>query len=1014
MKTRIFPIEHKSRNVARRVLDLRACNIGRWLFLCGMMALLFASFAFAQGMDPARYVDPFIGTGGDGNVFPGATMPFGMVQLSPDERTGIASWPSGYSYSAHTILGFSQTHLSGTGVADYGDILFMPTVGKIRVKPGTTGDPCEGYGSAFSHSTESACPGFYSVFLQRYGVRVDLTATDRCGMQEYSYPRSDSSNVIIDLRHGIGNTCTGGWVRIVGNRWVEGMRRSHGWADLRYVYFVAEFSKPFKSFGTAEGAVITAGSRKAKGDSVKAYVAFDTKKDKAIIVRVGISAVSLEGAKKNLAAEMPDFNFDKYRKEVHDAWNRALSKIRIEGGTRTEKVTFYTALYHTMMAPNIFQDVDGRYFGMDHKIHVARGFTNYTVFSLWDVFRADFPLMSIIDPERYENFIRSMIEEYREDGLLPIWPLWGNETHTMIGYPSVPVIFDGYMRGFRSFDVKTAFAAMKHSADLNWQGLKDYRERGYVPADRQPASVSKTLEYAYEDWCIAQMAKKLGDMADYRKFNYRSLFYQNVFDPAVGFMRGKLSNGSWITPFDPNVVSGQYTEANAWQYSFFVPQDLKGLIELFGGKKKFADKLDTLFGVSSGLAGKYQTRSITGMTGQDAQGNEPSHHMPYLYDYCGQPWKTQHVVREIMSRWYTDKPDGLCGNDDCGQMSAWYVFSAMGFYSVTPGQNTFAIGSPQFKKVTVSLNDGKKFIIEAENASDKNEYIQSASLDGQPYDHAYLTQSELEAGGTLRFVMSDKPDSNWGVDNPGLFAMAPDHNVIPVVGVHTTGVRFSDSTTVNLDCALGGSRIRFTLDGATPGQKSRLYTKQFVIRKTRVLEAAAYSNNERSMTTIVRFVKAPYPPFVAAYKYSYTNQYTGGGPTALTDGRLGTTNYEGSAWQGFRGTDLDVTIDLKRERKIGQISTGFLQNADIGIFVPEYVKYYVSQDGKHFREIAEVKNSVKTRSMSPFIKRFAANLKGAKARYLRVFAKNRDIIPSWCWKSGAVAWLFVDEISLIK
>ncbi len=1014
MKTRTFlPFKKPCPDSRRRIrVGCRPIeNIG-WLILVSLLFVLSGFHSLAQAKDLSRYVDPFIGTAGDGNVFPGATMPFGMVQLSPDERTGFASWPSGYNYAAHSILGFSHTHLSGTGVGDYGDILFMPTVGKIQVNPGTNADPYDGYRSKFSHSSEKASPGFYSVYLQRYGIRVDLTATDRCGMQKYIFPNSDSSHVIIDLQHGIGNTCTGGWIKIIGDRRVEGMRRSHGWADVRYVYFVAEFSRPFKRFGIAEGKLITAGSRHAEGDSVKAYFSFDTKTNEAIKIRVGISATSLEGAKDNLADEMPDFDFNKYRQDALDAWNKALGKIHVQGGTHSEKVTFYTALYHTMMAPNLFEDVDGKYFGMDHKIHTAKGFTNYTVFSLWDVFRADFPLMSVIEPIRYENFVRSMIEEYKEDDFLPMWPLWGNETYTMIGYPSAAVIFDAYMRGFRSFDLKTAFAAMKHSADLDWQGLKAFRERGYVPANRQPASVSKTLEYAYEDWCVAQMAKKLGDMADYRKFNYRSLFYENVFDSRVGFMRGKLSDGKWIKPFDPNAVSGDYTEANAWQYSFFVPQDIGGLIKLFGGKAKFAEKLDKLFSASSQLTGKYQTKSITGMVGQDAQGNEPSHHMPYLYDYAGQPWKTQRVVREIMSRWYTDKPEGLCGNDDCGQMSAWYVFSAIGFYPVTPGQNTFDIGSPLFRKVTIALGNGKRFVIEAQNGSAENKYIDSAVLNGKSYNYAYLTQSDLVKGGVLRFVMSSKPNKNWGVDNPGLFAMAPDHNVVPMVSVRSTGLRFSDTSMVRLSCRMPGARIYYTLNGKLSRAEAHQYITPFVVRKSCVLKAAAYFNSERSENTIVRFAKALYPPLPAEYKFKYANQYTGGGVSALTDGRFGTTNYEGSAWQGFRGTDLDVVIDLEKERKLGKVSTGFLQNADIGIFLPEYVDYYVSQDGKHFKEVADIKNTERTRKLTPYIKRFIVNLRGVKAKYLRVFARNRDEIPSWCWKSGAPAWLFVDEVSM--
>ncbi len=731
----------------------------------------------AQTVNFTRYVNPMIGTAKHGHVFPGPTMPFGMVQLSPDERTSGWDWCSGYNYSSRTIIGFSHTHLSGTGVGDYGDILFMPTVGKVQVIPGTSEDPYEGYRSPFSHSTEKASPGFYSVLLQRYDIKVDLTATDRCGMHKYVYPASDSSNVIIDLQHGISNKCIGGWIKIIGNRWIEGMRHSTGWAKDRYVYFVAEFSRPFRKFGTALGDMITPGSRTAEGDSVKAYVTFKTSKGEAILARVGISAVSLDGAKKNLAAEMPDFNFNKYREAAHRAWNKALGVIQVQGGTHADKVTFYTALYHTMIAPNLFEDVDGKYYGMDHKIHVAKGFTNYTVFSLWDVFRAEFPLMTLIQPKRDEDFVNSLLHEYKQQGFLPIWPLAGNETFCMIGIPSVPVIFDAYMKGLRDFNIDTAFAAMIHSADLSWQGLKYYNTYGYIPADKGDASVSRTMEYAYDDWCIAQFAKKLGHMDEYREFNKRSLFYRNVFDTSTGFVRGKLADGKWITPFDPFAVDRQYTEANAWQYTFFVPQDIGGLIRLFGGKKEFANKLDSLFSAPAQLAGKV-VPDISGMIGQDAQGDEQSHHVGYLYDYAGMPWKTQNIVREIMTRFYTDSLDGLCGNDDCGQMSAWYVFSAMGFYPVTPGQNVYAIGSPLFRKVTIDLGNGRKFTVIANGASDANKYIQSARLNGKKYDHAYLTQSELAHGGVIEFDMSDKPNKNWGVNDPGLFVMAPDHSIV--------------------------------------------------------------------------------------------------------------------------------------------------------------------------------------------------------------------------------------------
>ncbi len=963
----------------------------------------------AQQGDFTKYVDPMIGTGGHGHVFPGPMMPFGMVQLSPDEETTGWDWCSGYNYSSKTIMGFSHTHLSGTGAMDYGDILFMPTVGKVRVVPGTDDNPSQGYRSWFSHSTEKAAPGYYSVVLDRYNIKVELTATDRCGMHKYVFPASDSSNVIIDLQHGIGNICTDGWVRIVGDRWVEGMRRSHGWASDRYVYFVAEFSRPFEKFGTAAGDNITSGSRDAKGDSVKAYVTFTTTKGEAILVRVGISAVSLDGAKANLAAEMPGFDFTKYREAAHNAWNKALGKIQVEGGTHSEKVTFYSALYHTMMDPNLFEDVDGKYYGMDHKIHTARGFTNYTVFSLWDVFRAEFPLMSIIEPQRYDNIVKSIIQEYKEDGLLPVWPLAGNETYTMIGYPSVPVIFDAYMKGFRNFNVDTAFAAMKHSAELDWQGLRYYKQRGYIPADKEDASVSKTMEYAYDDWCIAQMAKKLGKMDDYRQFNQRSLFYQNVFDSSTGFVRGKLADGRWITPFDPFAATGQYTEANAWQYTFFVPQDIGGLIKLFGGKEKFADRLDSMFNAPTELAGRPDP-DITGMIGQDAQGDEQSHHVGYLYDYAGQPWKTQNIVRKIMSVLYTDSVDGLCGNDDCGQMSAWYVFSALGFYPVTPGQNTYAIGSPLFTKATIDLGNGKKFVFEADGASDTGKYIQSASLDGRPYDHPYIEQAELAKGGVLRLKMSDMPNKNWGTEEAGLFTMAPDHNVVPMVSLSSTGEIFYSSATVELSCPKREAVIRYTVDGKEPGPTSPVYNKPIIIKKACELKAVAFVGKRESMTTVATFVKSPYPP--ATYKYPFSMQYNGGGAMALTDGRVGSTNYQGGQWQGFEGEDLDAIIDLTKEKTINEISAGFLGDTPVWIFLPEYVEYYVSQDGKTFTRVADIKNDIDPHDQSLILKHFTAKLDGLKARYLKIVAKNMGVCPPWHPGAGYKAWIFVDEVKI--
>jgi predicted alpha-1,2-mannosidase len=998
------------KNLRTRSLVAAALQAGERFILAGFTLLFVLSISAAQQFDPVRYVDPMIGTAAHGHVFPGATLPFGMVQLSPDEETSGWDWCSGYNYSSKTIVGFSHTHLSGTGAMDYGDVLFMPTVGKVALVPGTDDYPENGYRSTFSHSTEKTSPGYYSVVLDRYSVNVELTSTTRCGMHKYTYPHTDGANIIIDLRHGIGNTCTDSWVKIVGDRWVVGMRRSHGWANDRYVYFAAEFSTPFRKFGTASGGTIRVGSRKAEGDSVKAFATFSTKKLGTILVRVGISAVSLDGAKKNLESEMPDFNFTKYRTKARAIWNEALGKILVEGGTDAEKRTFYTALYHSMMHPNIFQDVDGKYFGMDHKIHTAKGFVNYTVFSLWDTFRAFHPLMTIIDPKRDEDFVKALIEKYKEAGLLPVWELAGNETYTMIGHPSIPVIFDAYMKGLRGFNPDTALVAMEHSADMDWQGLKYYKERGFIPADKENESVSKTLEYVYDDWCIAQFARQLGKMNDYKQFNQRALFYQNVFDSSTGFMRGKLSNGRWYTPFDPYSVSGNYTEANAWQYSFFVPQDVGGLINLYGGKARFAEKLDSLFAESSQVTGRYQP-DISGMVGQNAQGNEPSHHVAYLYDHAGEPWKTQRVVREIMSKWYTDKVDGLCGNDDCGQMSAWYVFSAMGFYPVTPGQNTYAIGSPIFNKVTLELDEGKTFVIKADSVSDNNIYIRSAILNGKPYDLAFLTHSEIMGGGELDLIMSDKPNKGWGTDNVGLSAMAPNHDVVPMPEIESSGELFYGSTQVSLRCSEPGIQIHYTLDGSDPDFNSSVYVVPITVRKACTLKAVAYRDRSNtSMTSVAKYVKSLYPP--ATYKYTYADKYTGGGAMALTDGRVGSTNYQTGEWQGFEGTDLDVTIDLTKDKKLDEVSTGFLQDTGVWIFLPEYVEYYVSQDGKVFKKVYEMKNDVDPRKQSLLVKHFAATLNGVEARYLRVVGKNVGVCPPWHVGAGGKAWLFVDEVTI--
>ncbi len=974
-----------------------------------LLSIFISSNIFSQNKKLIEYVDPFIGTGGHGHTYPGATLPFGMMQLSPD--TGIEGWDwcSGYHYSDDSIMGFSHTHLSGTGATDLADILFMPTVGELKFNPGSKENPGEGYRSRFRHETETASPGYYSVFLDDYKVKAELTVSLRAGLHKYTFPKSYSSNIIIDLKHGLDSDQEA-YIKFVSSTQIEGMRKSHGWAQEHTVYFVAEFSKPITQFGTVTDDILKEGSREASGKNVKAYVRFTTNENEVIFVRIGISAVSTKGARKNLEKEIPDFNFDRVKQEAEKIWEKELNRIQVEDKNENSKKIFYTALYHTLITPNLFTDVDGKYFGMDRKIHYARDFNYYTVFSLWDTFRAEHPLFTIIDQKRAGDFVKTLLAKYKEAGLLPVWELASNETWCMIGYHSVPVIFDAYMKGIRNFNAKDALETMKTSAERDQHGQKLYRERGFIPADKENESVSKTLEYCYDDWCISQLAKEIGAKEDYKKYNQRSLFYKNLFDKTTMFMRGKMSDGSWITPFEPKAVTQQYTEANAWQYNFFVPHDVKGLIDLYGGNENFVKKLDGLFNEMNKLEGRFQP-DISGMIGQYAHGNEPSHNFAYLYNHAGASWKTQERVREIMQKMYTSKPDGLCGNDDCGQMSAWYVFSAMGFYPVTPGQNTYAIGSPIFEKVTINLENGKKFVIKADKVSERNKYIQFASLNGKVYENSYLTHEQIMKGGKIIFMMNDVPNKIWGDDNPGLFSMRPVEQGVLMPYVSSNGEIFYDSLSVSLTCETAGTEIRFTTDGSEPNFNSPLYKKPITIYQSATIKAFAYTNDdERSFIMSSSFIKSKYPP--ALYKNSFHERYNGSGAMALTDGRFGTTNFQNGEWQGFEGIDLDVIIDLTKQKSIKNLSIGFLNDPNVWIFLPTDVEFSVSDDGKNFKQIANVKNEIPSTNQDLMIKRFSAKVETISARYLKIFAKNIGVCPSWHKGAGGKTWIFTDEVTV--
>lgn len=714
-----------------------------------------------------RFVDPFIGTGGHGHVYPGATMPYGMVQLSPDNGTEGWDWTSGYHYSDSTIKGFSHTHLSGTGIGDLCDILMMPAIMR---------DPQANYSSSFSHAEESAAPGYYRVRLKDPNIVAELTATTRAGFHRYTFPQSDQSKIIIDLGHRLNwDTPTESNISLINAITVTGYRFSRGWAPNQRIYFVARFSKPIRSLLLGNDSLLSNGQTSITEKGAKAVLEFSTKKNEQILVAVGISAISIAGAMKNLDAEIPGWDFEAVKKNASEAWNNELNKVLVRSKNTDQKKIFYTALYRTMLAPIIYNDVDGRYRGGDDSIHTGDGFTNYTIFSLWDTFRAAHPLYTILQPERVNDFVNSLLAFYRESGSLPVWTLHANETMCMIGYHSVPVIVDAYLKGFRGFDAEEAFTAMKKSAMSDHGGLTLLREYHYIPSDLENESVSKLLEYCFDDWCIARMAHAVNKEADAQLFTERSNYFKNIFDTSSFFMRGKLSNGAWKTPFDPYAVDhrmNDYTEGNAWQYSWYVPHDVSSLIALNGGRKRFIERLDSLFEQNAPLTGQNISPDISGLIGQYAHGNEPSHHIAYLYNAAGMPWKTQERVSAIMKSQYKNAPDGLSGNEDCGQMSAWYIFSAFGFYPVNPAGQIYEIGTPQFEHVTIHLPHNRTLTISAENYSPLNIYIRSVTLNGRPIDRPFLRHSEILEGGTLRFEMSAAP-TTWGVSASGQSVDSP-------------------------------------------------------------------------------------------------------------------------------------------------------------------------------------------------------------------------------------------------
>jgi predicted alpha-1,2-mannosidase len=976
-----------------------------------LLSLLLPQLAFAQNY--ADYVNTFIGTGGHGHTYPGATLPFGMVQLSPDTRPdGYNDWDGcgGYHYSDSIIYGFSHTHLSGTGVADYCDILLMPTSGAPLTNNIINNNPKLGYASSFSHNNEKAGPGYYQVLLEDDKINVELTATTRVGLHQYQFQQPHQNNVILDLTHR-DLLLEGSYIEVISPTKIQGLRRSSSWAKDQWLYFAIEFSQPFSIAALIDSTknVKTASTGFTpiilSGTELKSYFTFNNLTNNTLQVKCAISAVSCNGAWKNMQAELPHWDFNKVKNEANYIWNYELSKIAVSSAVDEAKskqdpsnnlVVFYTALYHCMLAPNIYEDVDDQYRGRDNTIHVSSTFDNYTVFSLWDTFRALHPLLSIIDQSRTNHFINTFITQYEQGGRLPVWELSANETECMIGYHAVSVMADAAVKGIRDYDINKAYAAMKHSANLDHFGLSFYKEKGFIESNDEPESVSKTFEYSYNDWCIAQMARITNAPADeIAYYDKRATNYLNLLDK--GLARPRF-NGGWYEPYNPTEVNFNFTEANAWQYSFFYPQHTPS-------GPLFEKRLNELFTTNTGTTGRQQS-DITGLIGQYAHGNEPSHNYAYLFNYTSTPYKTQFYTNQIMSEFYKNAPDGLIGNEDCGQMSAWYVMSAMGLYQVSPGKPTYDFGAALFDKVVIQLENNKKFTITTKNRSAGNYYLSLAKLNGQPITEFAITHEQLMAGGNLEFVFSSTKNlsaKKEPVTNQPISAQAP-----IILG---PGNSFTETADIIISTQHNKGSIIYTINGG-PEKTYVISDKPLIVNITisSVITAKYCNETMCSGVATAKFTKRD-NNYVLIYNTNYSTQYTAGGNTALIDGLRGGSDFRTGMWQGWWGENMEVVLDCGKVQTFTSAGAGFLQDVRSWVWVPKALEIYTSIDGKNYTLLTTINNNVSSTNYdSKEIQNLTTTFPETSARYIKFKAINFGTIPDWHPGKGNNSWVFCDEV----
>lgn len=944
-------------------------HLKQFLLTCLLLA---ASVLLARN-NYTQYVNPFVGTGGHGHTFPGATTPFAMVQLSPDTRID-GSWDgcSGYHYSDSIIYGFSHTHLSGTGCSDYGDIAFMPTFVSKAIEPIWKLDKLS---ASFSHKSEKAIPGYYSVKLDN-GVFVELTATTRVGFQKYTYAQNGYAWITLDLKHR--DALLAGKITQIDKHTFSGLRRSEAWAIDQLLYYYFQVSKD------ADQIHIT----KESNGETKINLGFHVRKGESVLIKTALSSVDEKGAQNNLEKELPHWDFNRVSKEANLAWNLELNRIKVYGGTLTEKQNFYTALYHCMMHPNVLNDVDGRYMGRDKKIHVADGFDYYTVFSLWDTYRALHPLLNIIDKKRSHDFMMTFRAQWQQSLRFPMWELWGNETNCMIGFHSVSVIQNAYLRGVIDTDeLSGLYGGVVVETLNNRAGFGDFKTKGYLSAEDESESVSKTLEYSYNMHCAARIAGSLGKTEDAQRYSVYADAWRNVRNAKTGFMTPRV-NGGWLAGFDPREVNNHYTEANAWQYTFAVQHDLKSIYDI--------NLLSRLFNTESKTTGREQA-DITGLIGQYAHGNEPSHHFAYLFNNID---STSKYVRKICSDFYKPTPDGLCGNEDCGQMSAWYVFSAMGIYPANPSESEMVFGNMLFDSVRFVQGDGSAVIY-------KNIRPETHGLKG-----GFMVKSNSIKifGNANRYYLGyDVLRSEKELSHSALSA--------PVI--HSASEVFRDSILVHISSnnkSEIADKIYYTLDGSEPTSQSAVYAdgQLLKISQSCILKAKSIlGEQEASPAAVARFYRY-YNDFPIRYNCTYNKQYTAGGDNGLLDGLIGDIDWRKGRWQGYQSQDFEVLIDLKKPMFFDTISIGFLQDKRSWIFLPDWITVYGSEDSVHFEELNTGDYLLDEKDMStgryPMV--FSGFKKATPYRYIKVFAKNYGKLPAWHPGAGGDAFIFVDEIEI--